>query len=66
MEYEKGAFSHEKEVKGQHISLGIVETKSNGHINRVELGTLIETMISLIMEVQRCKEDNKKMMKEHN
>jgi seryl-tRNA synthetase len=40
--------------------------KSNGHKRRGEQETLIETMISLKIEVQSYKEDNEKMMREQN
>jgi hypothetical protein len=51
MEEGEGAFSHEKEAKGQNISVGNAETKSNGHQNRGEQETLLETMRSLKIEM---------------
>jgi hypothetical protein len=36
MEDAQGYYSHEEEVKGLHVSMENVETKSNGHRSRVE------------------------------
>jgi hypothetical protein len=36
MEDEKGAFIHDRESKSQHISVGNVDTRYNGHKRRVE------------------------------
>jgi hypothetical protein len=66
MEEGEGAFSHEKEAKGQNISVGNAETKSNTHKNRGEQETLLETVRSLNIEMQSYKEDNEKMMREQN
>jgi hypothetical protein len=52
MEDAKGAYSHEIDSKGQHISVGNAKTKSNGHRNRVDPTKWVETMKSLRMEVQ--------------
>lgn len=41
MEGEEEAFSHEREAKCLNISVGNVETKSNGHRSIVEPKTLI-------------------------
>jgi hypothetical protein len=51
MEDAEGAFSHEREAKGQQISIGNVETKSNGHKSIVEPTKLVEIVRSLRMEV---------------
>jgi phosphomevalonate kinase len=66
MEEGEGALSHDKESKGQNISVGNAETKSNGHMSRGEQETLIETMRSLKIEVQSYKEDNERLMREQN
>jgi hypothetical protein len=63
MEDAEGAYSHERESKGQNISVGNVETKSNGHRSRVEPTELVETMRSLRMEVQSYRDDNEKIMR---
>ena len=60
------AFSHEKEATCQNISVGNAKTKSNGHKNRGEHKTLLETMRSLNIEMQSYKVDNEKMMREQN
>jgi hypothetical protein len=36
MEDAQGSYNHEEEVKGLHVSMGNVETESNGHRRRVE------------------------------
>jgi hypothetical protein len=51
MEDAQRAYNHEREAKGQNISVGNDETKSNGHRSRVEPTKLVETMRSLRMEV---------------
>jgi hypothetical protein len=51
MEDAQGAYSHEREAKGQNISVGNEATKSNGHRSKVEPTKLVETMRSLRMEV---------------
>jgi hypothetical protein len=38
----EGAFSRDKEEKGQNISVGNAETESNGHMSKGEQETLIE------------------------
>ena len=52
MEEGEGAFSHDKESKGQNISVGNADIKSNGHKSRREPKTLIETVRSLKIEVK--------------
>jgi hypothetical protein len=47
MEEGEGTFNHDKESKGKNISVGNVETESNGHMGRGEKETLIETMRNL-------------------
>jgi predicted RNase H-like nuclease (RuvC/YqgF family) len=59
----QGAFSHEKEAKGQNISVGDEETKSNGHRSRVEPTKLVQSMRCLRMEVQSYRADNEKIMR---
>jgi hypothetical protein len=66
MEEREGAFSHEKEAKVQNISVGDAETKSNGHKNRGEQETLIETVKILRIEVQSYKPSNENMVREEN
>jgi hypothetical protein len=66
MEEGEGAFSHDKEAKGQNISVGNAETESNGHKGRGEQETLIETVRSLRIEVQSYKEDNERLIREQN
>jgi hypothetical protein len=66
MEEVKGASDHEKEAKGQNISVGNAETESNRHKDRAEQETLIETMTILKIEVQSYKEDNEILMREKN
>jgi hypothetical protein len=55
MEEGEGAFSNEREAKGNNFSVGNVETESNGHKSIVEPETLIDTMRSLKLEVQSYK-----------
>ena len=40
MEYDQGSYSHEEEFKGIHVSMGNVETKSNGRRERHEPVTM--------------------------
>jgi hypothetical protein len=47
MDDAQGSYNHEDEIIGLHISLGNVETESNGHRSRVEPVELVETMRSL-------------------
>ena len=55
MEEGEGAFNHDKEAKGQNINIGNAETESNGHQDRGEQETLIETMRNMRIEVQSYK-----------
>jgi hypothetical protein len=64
MEEGEGASSHDKEVEGLNTRIGNVETDSNGCKERGEEETLIETVKSLKIEVQRYKEDNERLMRE--
>jgi hypothetical protein len=36
MEYSQGSYSHEEEFIGLHVSMGNVETESNGRRDRLE------------------------------
>jgi hypothetical protein len=40
MEYAQGSYSHEEEFRGLHVSMGNVETKSNGRRDKSELVTM--------------------------
>jgi hypothetical protein len=66
MEEGEGAFSHEKEAKGQNISVGNAKTNSNGNISREDQATLLETVRRLKVEMHSYKEDNEKMVREQN
>jgi hypothetical protein len=44
MEEGEGAYNHDKEAKGQNISVGNVDIESNGHKGRWEQETLIESV----------------------
>jgi hypothetical protein len=56
--------THEDEVRGMNVSLGNVETESNGHKEgRVESIDLVETIKSLQRDVLSYKVDNEKLMK---
>jgi hypothetical protein len=61
MEEGEGDSSHDKEEKGQNISVGNAETKSNG-----DKETLIETVRSLKIEVQSYKVENERLIREQN
>jgi hypothetical protein len=65
MEDSQGSYSHEEEVKFLHVSMGNVDTESNGCLVRVEIVDLDKTMIILYKEVQSYREDNEKMMRDH-
>jgi hypothetical protein len=52
MEEGEVSFSHDKEAKGKNISVGNVETESNGHKGGGEKETLIEIVRSLRIELQ--------------
>jgi hypothetical protein len=54
MEDAQGSYSHEEEFRGLHVSMGNVETESNGRRDRQEP----VTMRSLQREVQSYREDN--------
>ena len=62
MEEGEGASSHDKEDEGQNIGVGNAEIESNGHKDRGEHETLLETVRSLKIEVQSYKEDNERLM----
>jgi hypothetical protein len=66
MEEGEGAFSHDQEAKGQNISVGNEETKSNWYRGRGEQETLIEIVRRLRIEVQSYKKYNENMMREKN
>jgi hypothetical protein len=59
MEDAQGSYNHEEEVIGLHVSMGNVETESNGRRGRQEP----VTMRSLHREVQSYREDNERIMK---
>jgi hypothetical protein len=63
MEDAQGSYNHEDEIKGLHISMGNVETESNGHRSKVEPMELVETMRSLQKEVQSYREDNERLIR---
>jgi hypothetical protein len=58
MEYSQGYYNHEEEFRGLHVSMGNVETKSNGRRGRHEP----ITMRILQREVQRYRLDNERIM----
>ena len=64
MEEGKGASSHDKGAEDQNTRVGNAKTDSNGCKGKGEQETLIETIRILKMEVQRYKEDNKRLMRE--
>jgi hypothetical protein len=66
MEEREGDYNHYKEAKGQNIRVGNVDTKSNGHNDRGEKETLIETIRSLKTKVQSYKEDNVRLTRKQN
>jgi hypothetical protein len=47
MEDAQGPYNHEEEVKGLHVSMGNVETESNGRRRKAEPMELDDTMRSL-------------------
>ena len=59
MEDTQGSYSHGKEFRGLHISMGNAETKSNGRRDRQE----IVTMRRLHRELQSYMADNERIMK---
>jgi hypothetical protein len=54
MEYAQRSYIHEEEIKGMHVNMGNVETKSNGRRDRQEP----VTMRSLHREVHIYRADN--------
>ena len=64
MEEVKGASSHDKEAEGQNTRVGNAETESNRCKGKGEKETLIEMIRSLKMEVQRYKENNRRLTRE--
>jgi predicted RNase H-like nuclease (RuvC/YqgF family) len=63
MDDAQGSYNHEDEIKGLHISLGNVETESNGHRSRVEYVKLAKTMKRLQREVKSYKEENERLIR---
>jgi hypothetical protein len=61
MEDGQGPYIHEEEVRG--LNINIEEIESNGHRKRMESLELVETIRSLKMEVQSCRDDNERMLK---
>jgi hypothetical protein len=59
MEDAQGFYIHEEEIIGLHVSMGYVETYSNGRRYRHEL----ITMRSLHRQVQSYRDDNERIMK---
>jgi hypothetical protein len=59
MEDAQGSYNHEEEFRGLHVSMGNVETESNGRRGRKEP----VTMRSLQREVQSYRDDNENIMK---
>jgi hypothetical protein len=59
MEDAQGSYNHGEEFRGLHISMGNVETESNGRRDRQEP----VTMRSLHREVQSYRDDNERIMK---
>jgi hypothetical protein len=57
--------THEDEVRGLNVSLGYVETESNGHTVDIE-GSIdpVERIKSIQRDALRYKYDNEKPMKE--
>jgi hypothetical protein len=59
MKDSQGSYIHEEEFIGLHVSMGVVETKSNGRRDEKEP----ITMRSLQKEVQRYRYDNEMIVK---
>ena len=53
-----------EEAMGLNINIGNEEIKSSGHRERFELVELVEAMRSLKMEVQSCREDNERLIRD--
>jgi hypothetical protein len=66
MEEGEGDSNHDKEAKGQNISVGKAKTESYRDQARGEQETLIEIVRSLKIEVQHYKEDNEILIREQN
>jgi seryl-tRNA synthetase len=64
MEEDEGSSIHYKEAEGQNTRGGNEEPDSNGCKGKGENEKLIETLISLKMEVQSYKEENERLMRE--
>ena len=56
-------YNHEDDVRGQDISVGNAEIKTNGHREDINPQEFLETMRSKRMEVQSYREDNQKDVK---
>ena len=56
-------YNHGEDAKGQDMSVGNAETKTNGHRENVNPREFVETMRSLRMEVQSYREDNERLLK---
>jgi hypothetical protein len=61
MEDAQGSYNHEEGIRGLHVTTWNVETKSNGRRYRHEP----VTMRSLHREVQSYRDDNERIMKDH-
>jgi len=47
MEDTQGSYNHEDEIRGLHVSMGNVETESNGRRSKMDHVELLETKIIL-------------------
>jgi hypothetical protein len=64
MEDAHRTYNHEEEVKGLYVSMGNERTESNGHKEgKEESMNLVETIKSLLKDVQSYKDDNEKLKK---
>jgi hypothetical protein len=64
MEYSKGTYIQEDEIRGMNVHLGIEGTNSNGHgEGRDENMNMVETIKNLEKDVESHKVDNKRIMR---
>jgi hypothetical protein len=65
MDDAKCFYNYEDDIQGLHVSMGNVETESNGHRNKVEFVELAKTMKRMQKEVQSYRAINERMTRAH-
>jgi hypothetical protein len=65
MEYTKGDYSQEDDIRGMDVHIDIEGTNSNGHgEGKEENMNMVETIKNMKKDVQRHKDDNERIFKD--